>query len=95
MTMPNAQWERTKQISAVIAPLTDQAPVGLAAVDEAAASLGISRRQVYVLLKRHREGTGLLSDLAPGRSSGAPFRVCYEARPSNGSSLFHSAGGWV
>ncbi len=70
MTMPNAQWERTKQISAVIAPLAVQARIGLAAVDEAAASLGISRRQVYVLLKRHREGTGLLTDLAPGRSSG-------------------------
>lgn len=70
LTMPAAQWERTKKISAVITPLADQARVGLAAVDEAASSLGISRRQVYVLLKRHREGTGLLSDLAPGHSSG-------------------------
>jgi len=68
--MPDAQWERTKNISAVIALLAAQTTVGRAAVDAAALSLGISRRQVYALIKRHRDGTGLLTDLAPGRSSG-------------------------
>jgi putative transposase len=68
--MPDALWDRTKSISAVIAPLTTRAVVGRAAVDAAALALGISRRQMYVLIKRHRDGSGLLTDLAPGRSSG-------------------------
>lgn len=70
LTMPDALWGRTKSISAVITPLATHAVVGRAAVDAAALALGISRRQVYVLIKRHRDGSGLLTDLAPGRSSG-------------------------
>lgn len=70
LTMPGVAWDRTKSISAAIAPLAAHAIVGRAAVEKAAASLGISRRQVYVLIKRHRDGSGLLTDLAPGRSSG-------------------------
>lgn len=70
LTMPDAVWDRTKLISAVIAPLAARAIVGRPAVDAVAASLGVSRRQVYVLIKRHRDGSGLLTDLAPGRSSG-------------------------
>ena len=54
----------------MIALLAAHAVVGRAAVDAAALALGISRRQVYVLIKRHRDGSGLLTDLAPGRSSG-------------------------
>lgn len=70
LTMPDALWDLTKSISAVITPLATRAVVGRAAVDAAALTLGISRRQVYVLIKRHRAGSGLLTDLAPGRSSG-------------------------
>ena len=69
LTMPDVLWDRTMRVSAVIAPLAARAVVGRAAVDAAALSLGISRRQVYVLIKRHRTGSGLLTDLAPGRSS--------------------------
>ena len=63
VTMPDALWDRTKKISTVIAPLAIQTTVGRAAVDAAALSLGISRRRVYVLIKRHRDG--VLTDLAP------------------------------
>ena len=70
LTMPDVVWDRMKSISAVIAPLAANAIVGRAAVEAAASSLGISRRQVYVLIKRQRNGSGLLTDLAPGRSSG-------------------------
>ncbi|MBD7993919.1 transposase [Arthrobacter sp. Sa2CUA1] len=70
LTMPDALWDRTKSTSVVITPLAAQAVVGRAAVDAAALALGISPRQVYVLIKRHRSGSGLLTDLAPGRSSG-------------------------
>ena len=66
LTMPDVVWDRTKLISAAIAPLAAQAIIGTVAVDAIAASLGISRRQVYVLIKRHRDGSGLLTDLAPG-----------------------------
>jgi putative transposase len=70
LTMPDVVWDRTKAVSAVIAPLAAKAIVGRAAVDAAASGLGVSRRQVYVLIKRHRDGSGLLTDLAPRRSSG-------------------------
>lgn len=70
LTMPDALWDRTKSMSAVIAPLAAHAVIGRAAVDAAASSLGVSRRQVYVLIKRYRDGSGLLTDLAPARSSG-------------------------
>ncbi len=40
----------------------------------AAAELGISRRQVYGLLKRWRAGSGVASDLLPRRSSGGRGR---------------------
>lgn len=58
------------QQSAVIPLLAAQTAVGRAAVDAASLSLGVSRRQVYVLIKRYREGSGLLTDLTPGRCSG-------------------------
>lgn len=70
LTMSDVAWDRTKLVSAVIAPLAAQEIVGSAAVDAAAQALGISRRQVYVLIKRHRGGSGLLTDLVPSRSSG-------------------------
>jgi putative transposase len=70
LTMPDVVWERTKVVSALIAPLAAKAVVGRAAVDAAASGLGVSRRQVYVLIKRHRDGSGLLTDLTPRRSSG-------------------------
>jgi putative transposase len=42
----------------------------LEAADKAAAELGVSRRQVHVLVGRWRAGEGVVSDLLPGRSSG-------------------------
>ena len=44
--------------------------VGLEAADAAAASLGVSGRQVYVLVRRWRTGEGLASGLLPGTSAG-------------------------
>ena len=54
----------------VIKRLAGQRIVGLDAADAAAARLGVSRRQVYVLVGRWRAGEGLASDLLPGTSSG-------------------------
>ncbi len=50
------------------------AVVGLGAADAAAAELGVSRRQVYLLLGRWRAGEGVVSDLLPRRSSGGRGR---------------------
>lgn len=54
----------------VIGPLAKAGAVGGEAVDTASERLGISRRQVYVLLRRWREGEGVVSDLLPARSTG-------------------------
>ena len=70
LTMSDVVWDRMKLISAAIAPLATQSIAGRVAVGAVAASLGISGRQVYVLIKRLRDGSGLLTDLAPGHSSG-------------------------
>jgi putative transposase len=54
----------------VIGPLAATDVVGGTAVEAPAAELGLSRRQVYELLRRWRQGQGAVSDLIPGRSSG-------------------------
>jgi putative transposase len=53
----------------VISRLAESTVVGHEAADVAAAELGVSRRQVYVLLGRWRAGEGVVSDLLPRRSS--------------------------
>lgn len=68
--MSDKAWERLRQQDEVIAPLAAMATVTHGAADSAAEELGLSRRQVYTLIGRRRKGTGLLTDLAPGRSAG-------------------------
>lgn len=53
------QWGLARSRFAVLAPLAGLETVGFAAVDEAAERLGLSRRQVYVLIGRIRAGLGL------------------------------------
>ena len=70
LTAPVEEWDRAARRAEVIKELADQRVVGLAAADLAASQLGVSRRQVYVLVRRWRAGGGLVSDLLPGTSSG-------------------------
>ncbi len=63
-------WDVAVRRAAVIGPLAEQETVGLVAADAAAVQLGISRRQVYELVRRARAGEGLASDMLPGCSSG-------------------------
>lgn len=63
-------WERTVLRAAVVGRLAALHVVGNDVADAAAAELGVSRRQVYVLLKRWRAGDGVVTDLLPGRSDG-------------------------
>lgn len=59
LTMSDAAWEQAKSRAAVIGALATRRVTGIAAADEAAMKLGISRRQVYLLLGRYRLGSGL------------------------------------
>lgn len=70
LTVPDEVWALAVRRAKVIGPLAAAGTAGEEAVEEAAAQLDVSRRQVYVLLRRWRDGQGLISDLIPGRSSG-------------------------
>ncbi|MGI8311488.1 DNA-binding domain-containing protein [Saccharopolyspora hattusasensis] len=70
LTAPGPVWDAAVRRAEVIGRLAEKSTVGLAAADEAAAELGVSRRQVYVLVGRWRAGEGVVSDLLLGRSSG-------------------------
>ncbi|MFE9882503.1 Mu transposase C-terminal domain-containing protein [Streptomyces sp. NPDC005784] len=70
LTAPTEIWGAAVRQAEVIGPLAAKDKVGLADADEAATTLRISRRQVYVLLGRWRAGEGVVSDLLSGSSSG-------------------------
>lgn len=70
LTAVAGAWDLAVRRAEVIGQLAEQRTVGLEAADAVAAELGVSRRQVYVLVKRWRAGEGLASDLLPGISSG-------------------------
>src|SRR5699024_1547166 len=70
LAISDVEWEQARLRAEVIGKLAERDVVGVAAADEAAMELGISERQVYVLLQRYRQGTGLVTDLVSGRSDG-------------------------
>ncbi|HEY9785311.1 MAG TPA: Mu transposase C-terminal domain-containing protein [Candidatus Obscuribacterales bacterium] len=70
LTLSEVDWTRAKHRADILEPLSKLTSVRRAVADEAAAQLGVSRRHVYVLLRRFRTGDGLLTDLAPRASSG-------------------------
>lgn len=69
-TLPDEAWAEARHRTEIIGPLAAHEAVGHEAADAAAQVLGLSRRQVYVLIRRARQGTGLVTDLAPGLSGG-------------------------
>lgn len=70
VTLPDDTWEKARRRADIIGPLAALASVGHHTADEAAQTLGLSRRQVYALIRRARLGSGLVTDLAPGQSGG-------------------------
>ena len=74
LSVPDEIWELAVQRARVIGPLAGCDVVGGKAVEAAAAELDVSVRQVYVLLRRWRQGEGVVSDLIPGRSNGGRGR---------------------
>ncbi|MEK8507402.1 helix-turn-helix domain-containing protein, partial [Escherichia coli] len=78
-TLPDEAWERARRRAEIISPLAQSETVGHEAADMAAQALGLSRRQVYVLIRRARQGSGLVTDLVPGQSGGHCCKVSDEA----------------
>jgi putative transposase len=74
LTTPAEVWDLAVRRVELIDRLAGGKTVGHDAADAAAAELGVSRRQVYAMLVRWRSGSGLASDLIPGRSSGGRGR---------------------
>ncbi|WFQ79673.1 transposase family protein [Xenorhabdus sp. SF857] len=70
MTLPDKVWQETRRRNEIIEPLAALNTVGHQAADDAAQTLGLSRRQVYALISQARQGSGLVTDLAPGQSNG-------------------------
>lgn len=70
LTLSDNAWEQAKNRATVIGALAKRRITGIAAADEAATKLGVSRRRVYLLLGRYRQGSGLVTDLALHRSTG-------------------------
>lgn len=69
-TLSNDAWAQARRRTEIIGLLVAFEVVGHEAVDGAAQALGLSRRQVYVLIRRARQGAGLVTDLAPDQSDG-------------------------
>ncbi len=65
LSLPDDVWDVARRRTEVIAPLAGLETIGHLAADEAARRLGISRRQVYLLIKHYREGDRLVTDVAP------------------------------
>lgn len=69
VTLTEKEWARAKQKNEVIGPLAKLSFVSRSEADVAAAQLGLSRRQVYRLIKRCQAGSGLVTDFAPRNSA--------------------------
>jgi putative transposase len=65
-----AAWCEARRRAEVIRPLAERDPRPRHLVRAAAATLGLSERQTYTLLRRCREAGGDLTALLPGKSSG-------------------------
>lgn len=74
LTLTEKEWNRAKQRKDVIAPLAELEIVGQDAAEEAAASLGITTRHLYRLMKRYKTASELVTDLASGQSAGGRGR---------------------
>ena len=74
LTASEEVWSVAVRRAEVIGRLAREERIGVRVADAATAELGISQRQVYVLLRRWRAGEGVVSDLLPRRSSGGRGR---------------------
>lgn len=66
LSMSEESWQEARRRAAVVGPLAALESVTHRAADSAGQQLRLPRRQVDVVVKRHRQGSGLVTDLAPG-----------------------------
>jgi len=72
--IPEAAWHEARRRAEVIRSLADRERRPRHMIQGAAATLGLSERQTYTLLRRCREAGGELTALLPGQSSGGRSR---------------------
>lgn len=70
LSASNNEWDCAHLRMEVIAPLAQLKIVTLEIADNAASKLGLSRRQVYTLIKSYRHGQGLVTDMLLNKSHG-------------------------
>ena len=75
---PEAAWREAQCRAEVVRPLVERGRRPRHLVQAAAASLGLSERQTYTLLRRCREADGALTALLPGRSGSGRGRTRLE-----------------
>jgi putative transposase len=68
--IPEAAWQEAERRAQVVRPLLDADRRPRRLIQAAAATLGLSERQTYTLLRRCREAGGALTALLPATSSG-------------------------
>ena len=68
--IPEAAWREAQRRADVIRPLAERERRPHHLVQAAAATLGLSERQTYALLRRCRDAGGELTALLPAKSSG-------------------------
>src|ERR1700720_299392 len=68
--VPEAAWREARRRAEVIRPLVESAHRSRHLVQAAAATLGLSERQIHTILRRRREAGGDLTALLPGGSYG-------------------------
>ncbi|MEZ4536973.1 MAG: helix-turn-helix domain-containing protein [Cyanobacteriota/Melainabacteria group bacterium] len=70
LTLTESKWRKAKRRKDVIAPLAALEVVGQKAVEEAAASLGITTRHLYRLMKRYKAVDRRVTDLISAQPRG-------------------------
>lgn len=68
ITVSKSEWERARLRTEMIALLAKLEIVNWELADNAADKLNISRRQIYTLIARCRQGHGLVSDILLNKS---------------------------
>ena len=70
LSASDSEWDCARLRMEVIAPLAQLRIVTLELADNAAGKLGLSRRQIYTLIKRYRHSEGLVTDMLLNKSHG-------------------------
>ncbi|MBA2650475.1 MAG: DDE-type integrase/transposase/recombinase [Legionella sp.] len=70
LSASDSEWNCARLRTEIIAPLAQLKVVTWELADNTAEKLGLSRRQIYALIKRYRHGQGLVSDMLLNKSHG-------------------------